>query len=63
MVIGAVQLALDRALPLDPAGLAGLTAVERRRLYDELGLDHFQREASEEAVRRVLAGEYRRRSD
>lgn len=58
-----VQLPLslgDAQLPLDPAELAQLSAPERGLLYRQLGLCVLQRAAAEEAVRAVLAGQYRR---
>jgi hypothetical protein len=54
------QLHLDGLLPLHPRELAGMTAPERSRRYTALGLDYFQRQAAEEAVRRVIAGKYRK---
>jgi hypothetical protein len=60
-VSAAVQLPLD-GLPLDPVQVAELSAPARGRLYAELGLDHFQREAAEAAVRAVLADRYQRRA-
>jgi hypothetical protein len=56
--VSAVQLRLDGELPFDPAALAEVPIVERGKLYDALGLDQFQRQAAEEAVRRVIAGVY-----
>jgi hypothetical protein len=53
-----VQLRLGGELPFDPAALAEVPIVERGKLYDALGLDQFQRQAAEEAVRRVIAGVY-----
>ncbi len=52
---GTVQLGL---LPVSPDELAQLTAPERRAVYDRLGLDHFQRQAVEDAVRLIVAGKY-----
>lgn len=54
----AVQLPLSGALPLNPVELANLLAYERGRLYRELGLDVTQRQAAEEAVRRVRRHKY-----
>jgi hypothetical protein len=54
-----VQLAVD-GLPLDPRELAQLPILERAGLYGELDLDVWQREAAEEAARRVVAGNYGR---
>ena len=48
-------------LPIDPVTAAGLSILERRQLYDHLDLDRLQRQAVEEAVRRVLRGDYRRK--
>jgi hypothetical protein len=50
-----VQLPLVADLPLDPAELAELTAPERGRIYDELGLDWAQRAEAEHAVRLAIA--------
>jgi hypothetical protein len=47
-------------LPLDPVELAKLTSPERGRIYDQLGLHALERAAAEEAVRAVIAGNYRR---
>ena len=55
-----VQLTLDRALPLDPIAISALPILARRRLYDELGLDHLQRGAAEQAAQAIIRGEYRR---
>ena len=62
---GAVQIPLATgglALPFDPRELARLIAPERGKLYAELGLDVLQRAAAEDAVRRVIAGQYSRSS-
>ena len=60
---GGVQLPLfaaGAALPLDPTELAGLCFFKRIDLYNEFALLPWQREAEEEAVRLVLAGQYGR---
>ena len=54
-----VQLTLG-GLPLDPVELAKLPILDRAKLYTELGLDHFQREAAEQATRLVVARRYGR---
>jgi hypothetical protein len=58
---GAVQLRLG-GLPLDPRELARLSILERAALYTQLDLDAQQREAAEEAVRRLRRGDYLRAS-
>ncbi|MEK6271474.1 MAG: hypothetical protein AABM42_02350 [Actinomycetota bacterium] len=55
----AVQLPLD-GLPLDPIEVSELLAHQRAELYRELGLDHFQIAAAEQAVRLLVAGRYRK---
>ena len=55
----AVQSPLD-GLPLDPHELARLSIFERTKLYAELRLCSIQRQAAEEATRRVIAGNYAR---
>lgn len=57
---GDVQLRLVAELPIDPESAAKLTTPERGKLYDELGLDFEQRQASEDAVRLVIAKRYAR---
>jgi hypothetical protein len=59
MNAAAVQLSFE-AEGLDPHELAGIPILERAALYDTLGLDRLQRQAVEEALRAVLAGQYRR---
>jgi hypothetical protein len=59
-VSAAIQLRLD-GLPLDPIEVSKLLAHERAALYRELELDDDQVATVEEAVRRAIAGEYRRR--
>ncbi len=57
---GGAQLPLGGGLPVDPRELAKLTAIQRADWYSKIGLDWAQRQAAEAAVRRVLAGLYRR---
>jgi hypothetical protein len=59
MNVAHVQLAFE-AEGLDPHELAKLSIFERRRLYDAIALDLIQRQVAEEAVRLVLADQYRR---
>jgi hypothetical protein len=59
-VSGGVQLRIAAELPIDPAAAAEIPILEHRRLYDELALDPLQRQAVEDAVRAVLAGQYAR---
>jgi hypothetical protein len=59
-VSGAVQLTFD-GLPFDPRDLAAVPILERAKLYADLGLDRFQRQAAEEACRRIIADTYGRR--
>jgi hypothetical protein len=60
--VSGVQLPLEvgGSLPLDPVELAAVPILDRRRLYDDLGLDLLQRQAAEAAVRLVVAKQYRR---
>jgi hypothetical protein len=58
----AIQLSLDRSLPVDPVALAAIPVLERVPLYNDLGLDSRQREAVEQAARAVQAGTYARRA-
>ncbi len=46
-------------LPLDPNELAQLPAPQRGAIYNALGLHALQRAAAEEAVRAVIADNYR----
>ena len=55
-----IQLPL-RGLPIDPGEMARLPIFDRIEVYGALGLDPEQREAVEEAVRRIKRGEYRGR--
>ena len=57
---GGVQLRLGQ-LPLDPRELASLPLAERAAIYSALDLHPIQRTVAEEAVRRILRGEYLRR--
>ena len=62
---GAVQIPLATgglALPFNPRELSRLTTPERGKLYEDTGLDVLQRAAAEDAVRRVIAGQYSRSS-
>jgi hypothetical protein len=52
-----VQLTLG-GLPLNPHELARVPLDRRIRLYEEIGLDVWQREAAEQAVRLVIAKRY-----
>jgi hypothetical protein len=61
-VSGGVQLRIAAELPIDPVAAAEIPILERRRLYDELGLDVLQRQAVEEAVRLVVAKKYMKRA-
>ena len=56
---GVVRLPLD-GLPLDPIEVSKLLTHERGALYRQLDLDAIQIAAAEEAVRAVIAGDYRR---
>jgi hypothetical protein len=62
-VSGDVQLRMAETglgLPFDPAELAQLPIVDRTKAYSDLGLDAFQRQAAEEAVRLIQCGMYQR---